>query len=90
MTLSDGREISYLVRRFIPGPERFTTLGTIRVEQGDRPDTMAYNAMADSEQYWKIADANAVLHPMELTEVVGRAVRITLPEGVPAPEEGAG
>jgi len=83
----DGREVTYLIRRFVPPPSRYATLGFHQVVQGDRPDLLAYRAIGDPEQYWKLADANAVLHPMELTEVVGRLVRITLPEGVPASEE---
>lgn len=88
LTLADGREVSYLPRRFVPPPERFVTLELHRVERGERPDTVAFGVIGDAEQYWRIADANAVLHPAELTEQVGRAIRITLPEGVPAPPEG--
>jgi hypothetical protein len=87
VTLEDGREAKVLVRRFVPPPSRYATLGFHAIEEGDRPDLLAYRSIGDPEQYWKIADANAVLHPMELTEVVGRRVRITLPEGIPTSQE---
>ena len=32
---------------------------------------------------WRICDANGALRPEELTELIGRRLRITLPEGVP-------
>ncbi|HEY0867641.1 MAG TPA: hypothetical protein VGE01_09685 [Fimbriimonas sp.] len=86
-TVVDGRTLTYLSRRFVPPPERFQTLGYHQVQAGDRPDLLAYRSLGDPEQFWKIADANAVLHPMELTEVVGRLVRMTLPEGTPGPQE---
>jgi hypothetical protein len=41
--------------------------------------------MQDAEQFWRIADANAALHPNELTAQPGRRLRITLPEGIPGP-----
>jgi len=54
---------------------------------GDRPDLMAARAIGDPEQWWKIADANAVIDPSELTENIGVFVRITLPEGIPNLED---
>jgi hypothetical protein len=39
--------------------------------------------LADAEQWWRIADANPVLDPAELTAEPGRTLRITLSEGVP-------
>jgi len=35
------------------------------------------------ERFWQICDANAAMRPEELTEIVGRTLRITLPEGIP-------
>lgn len=85
-TTLNGREVGYLARRLVPGPERYATLGALVVQAGDRPDTLATRAIGDPEQYWKIADANVVLHPNELTEVVGAKVRLTLPQGIPTME----
>jgi hypothetical protein len=55
---------------------------------GDRIDNLAAQYLGDATQYWRIADANAAMRPEALTEQAGAAVRITLPEGVPAPGEG--
>jgi hypothetical protein len=80
---SDGRTIAYLRRRIVPPPERFALLQEHTVQQGERPDHVAYQYLGDAEQFWRICDANAVLHPEELTETVGRRIRITLPDGIP-------
>jgi hypothetical protein len=33
--------------------------------------------------FWRICDANGAMQPEELTQTVGRRLRITLPEGIP-------
>ena len=87
LTLPDGRRVSHLRRRSIPHPERFATIGYHLVAQGERPDTLAYETVGDPEQFWRLCDANAVLHPDELTEAVGAEVRLTLPEGIAGPTD---
>jgi len=84
LTLPDGREVRHLRRRLIPPPERFATLSSVTIKEGDRPDTLAAANLGDPLAFWRIADANAVGRPEELTETPGRTVRITLPEGFPA------
>ena len=79
----DGSEVKYVVRRFIPKPERFATLTEHTTIQRERPDTIAAEYLGDPEQFWRICDANAVMQPVELTEEAGRKIRIALPEGVP-------
>ena len=79
----DGTQVAYLRRRFIPAPERFALLQEHLVSEGERPDLIASQYMGDPEAFWRIADANAVMRPEELTETVGRRIRITLPEGIP-------
>ena len=87
-TTSDGRTVVYLRRRFIPPPERFATLEEHVVTQGERLDNIAALRIGGPEQFWRIADANAALRPQELTEEIGRRVRITLPEGIPGAPDG--
>jgi hypothetical protein len=77
-----GEPLIYLRRRFVPHPERFTLLQVHTVTQGDRLDNVTAHFLGDPEQFWRICDANRVLHPAE-TETVGRRLRITLPEGIP-------
>jgi hypothetical protein len=77
----EGRTVIYLRRRFIPPPEDFALLHEREVSDGERVDTLAASELGDAEQFWRIADANAVLHPAELLEP-GRVLHITLPEGL--------
>ena len=80
---ADGETIRFLKRRFVPPPERFALLQEHMVTQGDRLDNVTAQYLGDPEQFWRLCDANGALRPDELTEVVGRRLRITLPEGIP-------
>jgi hypothetical protein len=82
-TAPDGRTIVHLRRRFVPAPERLATAGEHVVAQGDRVDGIAAQHLDDPEQFWRICDGNRVLRPAEVTERVGRRIRIPLPEGIP-------
>ena len=79
----EGKMIVYLRRRFVPPPERFALLQEYTVVQGDRLDNLAAKFIGDPEQFWQICDANAAMRPEELTDTIGRTLRITLPEGIP-------
>ena len=81
--LPDGTQQVYLRRRFLPPSSRFALLRTHIVTQGERVDRLAAQELGDPEAFWRIADANDVMRPDELTEEVGRVVRITLPDGIP-------
>ena len=80
---ADGETVVHTTRRFVPGVERFSLLHYHPVALGDRLDNLAQQYLADPEQFWKLCDANGVDRPDELTEVIGRMIRITLPEGIP-------
>ena len=54
------------------------------VTQGDRLDNITAKFLGDPEQFWRVCDANNAMRPDELTEIIGRTLRITLPEGIPA------
>jgi hypothetical protein len=82
---ADGTEITYLRRRFVPSPDSFELLQEHVVESGDRLDNLTALYLDDPEQFWRICDGNSATRPDELTEVVGRRLRITLPEGVKGP-----
>jgi hypothetical protein len=83
LELTEGKSIVYLRRRFVPPPERFTLLQEHTVVQGDRLDNLAAQYLGDPEQFWRLCDANGAMRPEELTETIGRRLRITLPEGIP-------
>jgi hypothetical protein len=79
----DGRTVIYLKRRFVPPPERFSLLQEHPVVEGDRLDNITARYLGDPEQFWRVCDANRAMRPDELTEEIGRRLRITLPEGIP-------
>lgn len=79
----DGKVIAYLKRRFVPQPERFALLQEHVVKQGERLDNITAHYLDDPEQFWRICDANRATRPDELTETIGKRLRITLPEGIP-------
>lgn len=80
---ADGRTIVYLRRRFVPPAERFELLQEYTVVEGDRLDNITNHFLGDPEQFWRLCDANNAMRPEELTETIGRKLRITLPEGIP-------
>lgn len=82
-TTPGGREIPYLTRRFLPPHQDLVDIAEHVVSEGDRPDLVANTHLGDPEAWWRIADANPVLDPRELTDTPGRRLRITLPPGVP-------
>lgn len=77
-----GTQVIYIRRRFLPSPERFALLQEHVVAQGERLDNITALFLGDPEQFWRLCDANAAMHPEEMEEL-GRRLRITLPEGVP-------
>jgi hypothetical protein len=77
----EPRVVSYKRRRIIPPSETMTTLVEHTVVQGDRLDNLAARYVGDPEQFWRICDANDVLRPEELTEEIGRIIKIGLAEG---------
>lgn len=78
-----GTPVACLKRRFVPAPEAFALLQWHTVVQGERLDNIAAQYLGDPEQFWRLCDANRALRPQELTETLGRRLRITLPEGIP-------
>lgn len=74
----DDPRIVYVLRRFIPAPNPLSTAIRHAVSAQDRPDLVAAKYYADPLLYWRIADANAVVDPNELTDTVGQ--RIAVPQ----------
>ena len=84
----DGRKIVYLRRRFVPPADRFDLLQEHVVTEGERLDNITAEYLGDPEQFWRLCDANNAVRPDELTEEIGRRLRITLPEGIPGNNNG--
>ncbi|MBA3831280.1 MAG: LysM domain-containing protein [Chthoniobacterales bacterium] len=80
---AEGRVVIYLQRRFLPSPDNFSLLHEHVVTQGDRLDNITARYLGDPEQFWRVCDPNGAMRPQELTETIGRRLRITLPEGIP-------
>ena len=74
----DGRTIRYKRMRFIPaGAARLA----MKVNEGDRTDLLAYRALGDPEQFWRLCDVNLVRRPVDLTVQPGRRIGVPGPEG---------
>ena len=85
LVLPGGKTVVYLRRRFLSSPERFQLLQLHTVTEGERLDNITARYLGDPEQFWRVCDANNAMRPQELTETIGRQVRITLPEGITGP-----
>jgi len=83
LVTADGKAVVYVRRRFVPPPENFALLLEHTVVEGERLDNITASYLGDPEQFWRVCDANNVMRPDELTETVGRKIRITLPESLP-------
>jgi hypothetical protein len=83
LVAADGRQIAYLRRRILPAPEQLALLTEHVVTQGERLDRITAQYLGDPEMFWRLCDANRAMRPDELTETVGRRLRITLPAGIP-------
>ncbi|WP_210586477.1 hypothetical protein [Streptomyces sp. GESEQ-35] len=84
--LPDGTEVRYAKRRLLPPLDEQETQGTQGTQPhvvgaGERPDLLAQRYFGDPGQWWRIADANPVLDPGELTDEAGRTVEIPGPGG---------
>ena len=81
LELADGEKLPYLRRRFLPQAGRLPTLLEHTVNEGDRLDNLAAQYLGDPELFWRLCDANNVLHPREATQRPGERVRISLADG---------
>ena len=73
--------IPYVLRRFIPAPSTLAIAVRHAVSALERPDLLSARYFGDPLLYWRIADANAVVDPNELTDTLGRRVAIPQPPG---------
>jgi hypothetical protein len=83
-----GLEVPCFPRRILPDPARLAEIDEHAVVQGERPDTVATQVFGDPLLFWRLCDGNYVLQPEELTARIGRRLRVTLPENMPAMPNG--
>ena len=77
----DQREIVYLRRRFLPNSSNAVIIAEHSVEEGDRLDNVTARYLGDPEQFWQVCDVNDAMQPDELTEEIGRRLKIAMPTG---------
>ena len=77
----DEPGVVYVKRRFIPTPSKLAIAALHAVQSQERPDLLSNRYYGDPLLYWRIADANAVVDPNELTDTLNRRVLIPVVQG---------
>ncbi|WP_308050732.1 LysM domain-containing protein [Streptomyces purpurogeneiscleroticus] len=74
--------MKYAKRRLLP-PLSHDADETVphTVSAGERADQLGQRYFGDSGQWWRVADANPVLAPDELTDEPGEQIAVPLPGG---------
>ena len=78
-TMPDGRQISYVRRRFLPKGSDLQLLAEVSVTAGDRLDLIAARTIGDPLQFWRVCDANDAMNPFDLTTEAGVTLRVPVP-----------
>ena len=68
--------IVYLRRRIIPIAVQTEPLNEYSIVDGDRLDNIAATYIGDPEQFWQIADFNNAIKPEELTDEIGKKIKL--------------
>jgi hypothetical protein len=79
-TRSDGVEVTYVRRRFLPQGERLPTLLEVTYSDGDRLDLIAARTLGAPEHFWRVCDAENAMNPFDLEGQPGRRLRVPLPQ----------
>lgn len=79
---ADGtvREVRFVHRRFLPELDQHLLVAQHEVAPGERLDLLAARYLGDPTQYWRLCDANGVVHPDELEEL-GRVIDVSMKKG---------
>jgi hypothetical protein len=75
-----GKSSAYKRRRFLPRGEDLPVLTETHLEQSDRLDLIAERTIGDSEQFWRICDANDAMNPNDLLTESGKWLKIPIPQ----------
>ena len=76
----DNKQFAYKRRRFLPHGKNMQLLQEVTNNEGDRLDLITARSLGDSLQFWRIADANDAMNPVELTDEIGRVIRVPVPQ----------
>lgn len=74
--------LPFVLRRFIPQLHDIGITGSVGITSRDRPELLAHRSFGEPLLYWRIADANGVTDPFELTDTPGARVAIPVPPGM--------
>ena len=75
--------IAYVLRRFIPAAARHRgRCWSTSCRAAIGPTCWRRRYFGDAELYWRIADANVVTDPFELTDTLGARIAIPAPPGM--------
>jgi len=77
---SEGQEITYIQRRFLPQGEYRPLLIETTVNASDRLDLITTRTLGDPQQFWRVADANNAMNPFDLVSEPGITLRIAIPQ----------
>ncbi|KAA3662478.1 MAG: LysM domain-containing protein [Chloroflexi bacterium] len=81
MTTAVSQEVIYLKRRFLPDVSSSITLTQHTVTAGERLDNITAVYLGDPEQFWRLGDANSVMHPNQLTAEIDKTIDIPIIQG---------
>jgi hypothetical protein len=79
-TNSDGQEITYVRRRFLPRGENLPLLVEVTVNEGDRLDLIAHRTLGAPTAFWQLCDANDAMNPVDLLAEPGETLRVAVPQ----------
>jgi len=76
LTTDSGQVIRFKRRRFLPDGEKMSLLQEVTVTAGDRLDLIANRVLGDSEEFWRICDANNAMYPFDLVNKPYKVLKI--------------
>jgi|SRR5208283_4445856 len=68
LNLPDGRDVSYVRRRFLPQGASAPQLAEVLVLPGDRLDLLASRVYGDPLAFWRLCDGNDAIDPLEMLQ----------------------
>jgi hypothetical protein len=75
----DGRLVRYLPRRFLPPSPHGVRLARVSIGPAERLDQVAARTLGDSEQFWRLCDANDALNPFNQIDEAQHSLRLPAP-----------
>ncbi len=80
-TRSDGRTILYFPRRRLPPSGSMSLPTPVHAAPSERLDQVAARTLGDSEQFWRLCDANDAMNPFNLIDEAAGHLQLPSPYG---------